>query len=85
MATAQEIQALIAQGLPCEYLAVRGEDGQHFEALIVSAEFAGKTRVQQHQLVYQTLGERMRQEIHALSMRTYTPQTWAHLKNQEGN
>jgi acid stress-induced BolA-like protein IbaG/YrbA len=52
-------------------------DGTHFEAVIVSEAFAGKNRVQRHQLVYQTLGDRMREEIHALSMKTYTPQEWA--------
>jgi acid stress-induced BolA-like protein IbaG/YrbA len=56
---------------------VLGNDGQHFEAVIVSAAFTGKNMVQQHQLVYQALGDRMRQEIHALSMRTFTPETWA--------
>ena len=51
-------------------------DGQHFQALVVSAAFAGKSRVQRHQLVYAALGERMREEIHALSMRTLTPEEW---------
>ena len=51
-------------------------DGQHFEAIIVSATFEGKNRVQRHQLVYSALGDRMRQEIHALSMRTLTPAEW---------
>jgi acid stress-induced BolA-like protein IbaG/YrbA len=51
-------------------------DGQHFEAVIVSPEFRGKTRVQQHQAVYRALGDRMREEIHALSMRTMTPEDW---------
>ena len=77
MVTAAQIQALIAQHLSCEYLQVLGDDGQHFEAVIVSGQFAGKSRVQQHQLVYSALGERMREEIHALSMRTYTPEIWA--------
>lgn len=77
MTTAAQIQALIAQHMPCEYLTVLGDDGQHFEAVVVSAQFAGKSRVQQHQLVYAALGERMRAEIHALSMRTYTPEAWA--------
>ena len=49
-------------------------DGQHFEALIVSSLFRGKSRVQRHQLVYGVLGERMREEIHALSMKTLTPE-----------
>jgi len=52
-------------------------DGQHFQAVIVSEAFRGKSRVQQHQLVYRALGERMREEIHALSMQTLTPENWA--------
>ena len=51
-------------------------DGQHFQALVVSPAFAGKSRVQRHQLVYAALGDRMREEIHALSMRTLTPEEW---------
>jgi len=51
-------------------------DGQHFQALIVCAEFRGKNRVQRHQRVYQALGERMREEVHALSMQTLTPEEW---------
>lgn len=77
MLTADQLKAYITQHLPCEYLVVRGDDGQHFEALIVSPQFAGKSMVQQHQLVYQALGERMREEIHALSMRTFSPEQWA--------
>lgn len=75
MVRPEDIQSYIAQGLPCEHLQVAG-DGQHFEALIVSAEFAGKSRVQRHQRVYAALGDRMREEIHALSMRTLTPEEW---------
>jgi acid stress-induced BolA-like protein IbaG/YrbA len=51
-------------------------DGQHFQALIVSPAFAGRSRVQRHQLVYAALGDRMREEIHALSMQTLTPEEW---------
>jgi acid stress-induced BolA-like protein IbaG/YrbA len=54
-----------------------GDDGTHFEAVLVSSAFLGKSRVQQHQLVYAALGDRMREEIHALSMQTYTPEQWA--------
>ena len=75
MVRPEDIQSYIAQGLPCEHLQVAG-DGQHFEALIVSAEFAGKSRVQRHQRVYAALGDRMREEIHALSMKTLTPEEW---------
>ena len=76
MITPDHIRGLIAAGLPCEHLAVAG-DGQHFEAVIVSAAFAGKSRVQQHQLVYAALGAGMKADIHALSMRTFTPEQWA--------
>ena len=74
--TPDEVQRFIAQGLPCEHLQVEG-DGRHFFATIVSAEFEGKPRVARHQRVYQALGDRMRQQIHALSMKTLTPQEWA--------
>ena len=61
--------------LACEHVEVRG-DGHHFEAVIVSPAFRGKSRVQQHQLVYAALGDRMGGEIHALSMQTCTPEDW---------
>ena len=73
MPTPDQVRDYIAKGLDCAELTVSG-DGQHFEALIVSAEFQGKSRVQRHQLVYAALGERMREEIHALSMSTLTPE-----------
>ena len=76
MVQPDDIQAYIAQRLPCDLVQVVG-DGQHFEALIVSPEFRGKTRIAQHQLVYRALGDRMRQEIHTLSMQTFTPEDWA--------
>ncbi|HEX2199734.1 MAG TPA: BolA family protein [Burkholderiales bacterium] len=75
MVTADSVKAGIAGGLACEHVEVVG-DGQHFQALVVSAQFAGRSRVQRHQLVYAALGERMREEIHALSMRTLTPEEW---------
>jgi acid stress-induced BolA-like protein IbaG/YrbA len=75
MVTPESIQLNIAQNMVTEHLSVVG-DGQHFEAVVVSEAFAGKNRVQRHQLVYQTLGDRMRAEIHALSMKTFTPQEW---------
>ena len=75
MVTPESVKAGIAAGLACEHLEVLG-DGQHFQALIVSPAFAGKIRVQRHQLVYAALGDRMREEIHALSMQTLTPEEW---------
>jgi acid stress-induced BolA-like protein IbaG/YrbA len=74
--TAAEVQSFIAAGLPCSHLEVEG-DGEHFYAVIVSAEFEGKVRVARHQRVYQALGDRMRAQIHALSMKTLTPAEWA--------
>lgn len=76
MVTAESIQTHIETALPCERVQVEG-DGHHFNAIIVSAEFRGKNMVQQHQLVYRALGDRMKQEIHALSMKTLTPEQWA--------
>ena len=73
MVTPESIQEGIAAGLPCERVEVIG-DGQHFQALVVSAAFQGRSRVQRHQMVYAALGDRMREEIHALSMRTLTPE-----------
>lgn len=68
-----EVKTLIQQGLPTAYVEVAGEDHTHFEALVVSPEFEGKRPLARHQMVYATLGERMGREIHALSLRTLTP------------
>ena len=68
------IRQLIEQGLPGARVAVQGEDGVHFEALVVSEAFRGKLPLARHRLVYATLGERMGGEIHALSLRTLTPE-----------
>ena len=73
MFTPEQIRSYIEEGLDCDELSVTG-DGEHFEAFIVSGAFRGKSRVQRHQLVYAALGDRMRGEIHALSMRTLTPE-----------
>ena len=73
----QIIKELIIAGLPDADVIVEGDDGTHFQARIISEQFVGKTMVQQHQLVYKTLGEKMGREIHALSMQTYTPEEWA--------
>ena len=75
MVTAESVKQGIQGGIACEHLEVIG-DGQHFQALIVSEQFAGRSRIQRHQLVYAALGERMRAEIHALSMKTLTPEEW---------
>lgn len=76
MVDPEDVKRYISEGLACEHVEVIG-DGHHFEAVIVCDAFRGKNRVQQHQLVYKALGDRMRQEIHALSMKTFTPEQWA--------
>jgi len=76
MVTPESIKQGIEAGIACERVEVVG-DGQHFQAVVVSGAFEGKSRVQRHQLVYAALGERMREEIHALSMRTLTPGEWS--------
>jgi acid stress-induced BolA-like protein IbaG/YrbA len=75
--TSEELQAIIAAGLPCEHIELTG-DGRHWYATVVSAAFEGKRLIQRHQQVYATLGARMQtDEVHALSMKTYTPAEWA--------
>jgi acid stress-induced BolA-like protein IbaG/YrbA len=75
--TAKELQNIIAAGLQCEHLEVDG-DGRHWSAVIVSSAFEGKRLIQRHQAVYATLGEKIRtDEVHALSMKTYSPTEWA--------
>ncbi|WP_296942758.1 BolA family protein [uncultured Massilia sp.] len=73
--TPELIHGYIKNGLECTHLEVEG-DGQHFSAVIVSNAFAGKSRIQRHQIVYAALGDRMRAEIHALSMKTLTPEEY---------
>jgi acid stress-induced BolA-like protein IbaG/YrbA len=74
--TASDIERYIAQGLACTHVQVDG-DGRHFFATIVSPQFEGASRIARHQLVYRALGDRMREQIHALSMKTLTPAEWA--------
>lgn len=75
--TADELKSIIAAGLACDHLELEG-DGRHWYATIVSAEFEGKRAIQRHQRVYATLGEKMQSdEVHALSMKTFTPAEWA--------
>lgn len=75
--TADQLQSIIRAGLACEHLTVEG-DGRHWYATIVSAEFEGKRLLARQRLVYATLGDRIKtDEVHALSMKTYTPAEWA--------
>ena len=71
-----DIKRLIEAGLECSYVTVDG-DGRHFEAVVVSSEFESRATLARHRLVYATLGEHFASEaLHALSMKTYTPQQW---------
>lgn len=75
--TAEELQSIITAGLPCEHIQLEG-DGRHWYATIVSSQFEGKRLIQRHQQVYATLGAKMHtDEVHALSMKTFTPTEWA--------
>ncbi|MBK9200554.1 BolA family protein [Candidatus Skiveiella danica] len=77
--TAEELKSIIAAGLPCEHLTLEG-DGRHWYATIVSTAFEGRRPIARHQQVYATLGAKMQtDEVHALSMKTYTPAEWAAL------
>jgi acid stress-induced BolA-like protein IbaG/YrbA len=71
-----QIEDVIVENLDCDFIEVKGDDGTHFEATIVSPLFEDKSMIEQHQMVYQALGDMMKQEIHALSMKTITPEQW---------
>ena len=74
---ADQIKTLIQAGLACEYLELDG-DGRHWYATIVSSQFEGRRPIQRHQRVYATLGDKLKtDEVHALSMKTFTPAEWA--------
>jgi acid stress-induced BolA-like protein IbaG/YrbA len=73
---ATEVQRLILSGLPGAEVHVRTDDDTHFEAVVVTAQFAGKRTLQRHQMVYAGLGERMGREVHALSIQAFTPDEW---------
>lgn len=78
--TADELKTIISSRLNCEHIELEG-DGQHWYATIVAAEFEGKRLIQRHKLVYSTLGEKIAtNEVHALSMKTHTPQEWLALQ-----
>jgi len=68
------IQQMICAGLPGAAVTVNGTDGVHFEAVVVSAAFAGRSTLQRHRMVYATLGKLMGHEIHALGLKTLTPE-----------
>ena len=80
MLQAIEIQKIIESNLKCNYIKVTGDDGTHFEAVIVSDAFINQSMIKQHQQVYSALGNMMQKEIHALSIKTFTPDDWDQIK-----
>lgn len=84
MFEASEIKRLIELGMPCEFVAIEGDDGVHFTGIVVSKAFEGKPRVRQHQAVFATLGRLMGNEIHALQLQTYTPAQWEEGRGELG-
>ncbi|MDG9730224.1 BolA/IbaG family iron-sulfur metabolism protein [Ignatzschineria sp. RMDPL8A] len=77
MMTKEAIQKLITSSLECTFIEVKGDDGTHFEAIVVSPAFEGISMLKQHKMVYATLGDRLEtEEIHALALKTYTPAQW---------
>lgn len=72
MTTPADIDGWIRQNLLVQHLSVDG-DGHHFDAVVVSEQFEGLNTLARHRLVYAALGDKMQAEIHALSMKTYTP------------
>jgi acid stress-induced BolA-like protein IbaG/YrbA len=74
--TPEQIESYIKQGISCTHIKVEG-DGQHFYATIVSSDFEGKRLIQRHQLVYSAMGDRMKAEVHALSIKAFTPEEFA--------
>ncbi len=72
-----ELKQLIQQGLPNAIIEVNGDDGTHFDAIVVDASFTGKTMLKQHQIVFAALGEHFQNNsLHALGLKTYTPEQW---------
>ena len=81
MLQAIEIQKIIEANLNCNFIKVNRDDGTHFDAVSVSDVFNGQSMIKQHQQVYSALGNMMQGEIHALSIKTYTPDEWSQKNN----
>ncbi len=77
MMTKDKLKSLIEASVQCDYIEVKGDDGVHFEAIIVSPEFENLSMLKQHKLIYAALGDRLQtEEIHALALKTYKPSQW---------
>ena len=71
----EKLKQIIANGIEHDYIALNG-DGRHFDLTIVSALFNGLGKIQQHQMIYKVLGDLMKEDVHALNMKTFTPEAW---------
>jgi len=80
---AKQVEEMISTGLADARVQVESGDGRHFAALVIAREFDGLGKIQRHQLVYRTLGELVGREIHALSIRAFSPQEWSALQAQQ--
>ncbi|MDG2252750.1 MAG: BolA/IbaG family iron-sulfur metabolism protein [Methylophilaceae bacterium] len=76
MMSPKKIKDTISANIICDFIEIKGDDGTHFEAIIVSKEFENISVLKQHQLVYSSLGEMMQEDIHALSIKTYKVKEW---------
>lgn len=78
-----DVKKLLTTHINCEHIEVQGEDQRHYEALLVSAEFSGLMKIKRHRLIYQALGDHMISDIHALSIKAYTPEEYQNIKQQD--
>ncbi len=78
-----EVKKLLTAQINCEHIEVYGEDQRHYEALLVSNEFTGMMKIKRHRLIYQALGDHMIADIHALSIKAYTPEEYQQIKQQD--
>ena len=81
MLTPEYIKAVIKKNMDCVFIEIKGDDGTHFEAIIVSDIFDHLSKVKQHQKVYDALDGMMKQELHALSIKTYTASQWGKIQH----
>lgn len=78
-----EVKKLLSAQINCTHIEVYGEDQRHYEALLVSNEFSGLMKIKRHRMIYQALGDLMVEDIHALSIKAYTPEEYQKIKQQD--
>ncbi len=78
-----EVKKLLTAQINCQHIEVHGEDQRHYEALLVSEDFTGMIKIKRHRMIYQALGDHMIEDIHALSIKAYTPEEYQKIKQQD--